>query len=104
MQNILNNVGKPVWFVLMALGFMWFWPIGLAVFCYVAWDYAKSNVSAPWSMSFWSSGNAAFDKHQEEVRAQLQKEREDFAEFIKQKLSEKDQAEFAEFTSKNKAA
>ena len=97
MNNVLNSIGKPVWFILMAMGFMWFWPIGLVIFAYVAWDYANSNASAPWSMSFWSSGNSAFEKYQAEQRAKLDAEKEAFAKFIQAKLSAKDQAEFEEF-------
>lgn len=104
MTKVLENVGKPVWFVLMALGFMWFWPIGLAVFCYVAWSYFNSNLSMPWQFAFWSSGNTAFDKHYEEALQALEKEKSEFAEFIKQKLSDKDQTEFNEFRSKSKVA
>lgn len=102
----LREIGKPVWLVLMVVGFIWFWPVGLAILAYLAWNgmLGIRGGSAPWSFAFWSSGNVAFDKHQAEVRAQLDKEREDFAAFITEKLSAKDQAEFAEFSAKRKAA
>lgn len=97
MKKFFDNVGLPVWFVLMAIGFMFFWPIGLAIFVGVAYSYANNNVSAPWNVSFWSSGNKAFDKYQEEERAKLDAEKEQFSKFIEEKLSAKDQAEFEEF-------
>lgn len=104
-SEFIKNVGRPVWLGLMAVGFLWFWPVGLFILALLAWNGMLGNQggSVPWSASFWSSGNAAFDKHQQEARAALDKEREDFAAFIKEKLTAKDQAEFAEFTSKRKA-
>ncbi len=95
-MNALKQVGMPVYVVLMALGFMWFWPIGLAIFVYLAYNH-MSNTSMPWSMPFWSSGNQAFDKYQADERAKLDAEKEAFTKFIEAKLSAKDQAEFEEF-------
>lgn len=102
MNKFLSNVGLPVWFVLMGIGFMFFWPIGLIIFAFVAWSYANSNVAPIWQMSFWSSGNKAFDKYQEEERAKLDAEKEAFGKFIEAKLSAKDQAEFQEFKTAKK--
>ena len=30
----LNDIPKPVWIVAMVLGFVWFWPVGLAILAY----------------------------------------------------------------------
>ncbi len=103
MNKMLEDVGRPVLLGVMAIGFMWFWPIGLAVLAYLAWTGMLGNKGG-WSFNFWSSGNSAFDKHQAEARAALEKERDDFRAYIAEKLTEKDQAEFADFSSKRKAA
>ena len=102
MLKVLESIGKPVWLVLMILGFMWFWPIGLAIFVYLVWSYGSFTQGFPWQFSFWTSGNSAFDNHYKEAIAALETEKKEFSDFVKEKLSEKDQAEFAEFKSKHK--
>ena len=97
---------KPIWLALMAIGFVWFWPVGLAVLAYLVWNgelgWKGATAGFPWNKSFWSSGNKAYDTYYQEALSNLEKEKEAFAEFIQEKLNEKDQAEFAEFRAKHK--
>lgn len=97
MRN-LDNVGKPVWIVLMILGFVFFWPVGLAVFVYMVWagKFGKT-IWFPWARSFWSSGNQAFDEHHTEVLRKLQDERDAFDKFIDDLSKAKDKSEFDNF-------
>ncbi len=108
MNAFAKDIGRPVWLAMMVIGFVWFWPLGLAILAYMVWSgqlgLGGSGAGPLWSFGFWSSGNAAFDKHMADARAQLEQERADFKTFIENKLSEKDQAEFAEFSAKRKAA
>jgi hypothetical protein len=30
----LNDIPKPIWIVAMVMGFIWFWPVGLAILAY----------------------------------------------------------------------
>jgi hypothetical protein len=86
----------------MVIGFIFWWPVGLAVFVYLVWSNKLGGSWKPWTLPFWSSGNSAFDDHRDKVLSDLRQEQDDFAAFIKQKLSAKDQAEFKEFVAKRK--
>lgn len=98
----LNDVGKPVWIILAILGFLFWWPVGLAIIVYMIWSGKFGNGYKFWTGNFWSSGNSAFDAHRDQVLKDLEDEKSAFAKFIKDKLSAKDQAEFAEFSTKRK--
>ncbi|WP_237217393.1 DUF2852 domain-containing protein [Falsiroseomonas oryziterrae] len=110
----------------MILGFIAWWPIGLALLAFFFWRPAMSCNSAPWSapwsagwMTPWKdrmrdaaqratgpvpTGNAAFDEYREGVLKRLEEERRqldaqqaEFAEFLKQLRRAKDQEEFDRF-------
>ena len=34
----LDDIGKPAWIGVMVLGFILFWPIGLAILAYLIWS------------------------------------------------------------------
>ena len=34
----IDDIGKPAWIALMVLGFIVFWPIGLAILAYIIWS------------------------------------------------------------------
>jgi hypothetical protein len=34
----IDDLGKPAWLVLMVLGFIVYWPIGLAILAYIIWS------------------------------------------------------------------
>ena len=34
----IDDFGRPAWLVLMVLGFIVYWPIGLAVLAYIIWS------------------------------------------------------------------
>jgi len=34
----IDDFGKPAWIVLMVLGFVVYWPIGLAILAYIIWS------------------------------------------------------------------
>jgi len=48
----IDDFGKPAWIVLMVLGFIVYWPIGLAILAYIIW----SGRIGMWSgrMGMWS--------------------------------------------------
>lgn len=103
MQDLLNSIGKPVWITLMVIGFIWFWPVGLAILAYLVWSGrlgSKSNLFVwPSTAKFWGSGNQAFDEHKRDVIDQLEKEQEAFSDYIEKVRKAKDRAEFDQFTA-----
>src|SRR5258708_20888209 len=34
----LDDIGRPAWIALMILGFIFFWPVGLAVLAFLLWS------------------------------------------------------------------
>ena len=41
MSNVaarIDDFGRPVWIALMVIGFIVFWPIGLAILAYLIWS------------------------------------------------------------------
>ena len=113
----------------MVLGFMIFWPIGLAVFVYKMWqrrsgaEDLQSFVTAKWNDARaswrqpsgwgWSpvgTGNVAFDQWKAAELARLEAERRkledaarEFAEFLDNVRHAKDREEFERFMAERRA-
>jgi len=113
----------------MVLGFMVFWPIGLAVFGYKMWqrksgaDDLQTVMTAKWNEaraawsrpSAWSwgpdaTGNVAFDQWKAAELARLEAERRkledaarEFAEFLDNVRHAKDREEFERFMNERRA-
>lgn len=100
-----NDLPKPAWILLMILGFVAFWPIGLAILGYLIWsgkmgcwkdrdfDRWASHTRRRWH----STGNSAFDDYREATLQRLEEEQREFAAFVKQLREAKDKAEFDQF-------
>ncbi len=106
-EDWLDARGKPAWIAAMVLGFIVFWPIGLAILGYMIWSkrmFSKScrgrNRAATFSSGFGamrSSGNAAFDAYKAETLRRLEEEQHNFEAFLKRLREAKDKAEFDQF-------
>ncbi|RKF15171.1 DUF2852 domain-containing protein [Roseovarius spongiae] len=103
-ESWLDARGRGAWIAAMVLGFVLFWPIGLALLFYMIWSNRmtcrKSDRSRRWSHSVQmtrSSGNSAFDAYRDETLRRLQEEQENFEAFLKRLRQAKDKAEFDQF-------
>ncbi|NVK34195.1 MAG: DUF2852 domain-containing protein [Rhodobacteraceae bacterium] len=118
---------SPVTIGLMVLGFVAFWPLGLAMLAYILWgDHfhrMKNDVVSEWRSSPMRdamhnmggaaaprTGNVAFDdyrekelKRLEEERAKLNKMRDEFDDFLRELRRAKDQDEFDRFMNARNA-
>ena len=97
----LDARGKPAWIIATVLGFIFFWPIGLALLAYMIWSKRMFNSSCK-SMTRGrhigkSSGNSAFDAYKAETLRRLQDEQDNFEAFLKRLREAKDKAEFDQF-------
>ena len=98
----LDARGKGAWIAAMVLGFIFFWPIGLALLFYMIWSKRMFN-SACKSMSRRhyhmgrSTGNAAFDAYKADTLRRLEEEQENFEAFLRRLREAKDKAEFDQF-------
>ncbi len=113
----LDSYGRPAWIALTVLGFMAWWPLGLAVLAFsigsgrmgcrsprdfAQWqdrgrDAFRSAFGDRWSRGFSSSGNAAFDEYRQETLRRLEEEQRDFRSFLERLRQAKDKAEFDQF-------
>ncbi len=116
---------NPLTIILMVLGFIVFWPLGLAIAFYNIWgDQLLNSVRDArdqWQRSRWRrpvtdaartmcqgrSGNEAFDayrerelKRLEEERAKIDAMRAEFDEFMQELRRARDQEEFDRFMSR----
>lgn len=102
----LDSKGKGAWIAAVVLGFIFFWPVGLALLAYTIWSKrmfgkcSKSRnlgrTSAHWN-AMKPSGNRAFDAYKEETLRRLQDEQQNFEAFLERLRAAKDKAEFDEF-------
>jgi len=99
------NLPKPVWIAIMVLGFIVFWPVGLAILGYLWWTGRIGGCARKGDWSSFkskmrrgpSTGNMAFDEYREETLRRLEEECREFAMFMDRLRRAKDQAEFDQF-------
>lgn len=123
------HAGKPVWIAATVLGFILWWPVGLAVLLFGLWNrrWGYSGYGGysgwqrpqapggppPWAGSFrnfWcggdprapSSGNHAFDEYRMETLRRLEEEQQEFAAFLERLRFAKDKAEFDQFMTERR--
>ncbi len=103
----LDSKGKGAWIAAMVLGFVFFWPVGLALLFYMIWSKRMFSKSCRHSShrnarrTAWSamkpSGNTAFDAYKAETLQRLQTEQEAFESFLERLREAKDKTEFDQF-------
>ncbi len=120
----LDDYGKPAWIAVMVLGFIVFWPIGLAILAFLIWSgrmgcwrrggpgrwYKNGNESGRAGCESWfsgrreaaSSGNHAFDEYREETLRRLEEEQKEFFDFLERLRQAKDKAEFDQFMAERR--
>ncbi len=98
----LDSKGKGAWIAAMVLGFVFFWPVGLALLFYMIWSkrmFSKS-CSRRTRSSFAihsTTGNSAFDAYKSETLRRLEDEQHEFESFLERLREAKDKSEFDQF-------
>ncbi len=109
----------------MVLGFILFWPLGLAILAYMIWSgrmgCGRHGDMARWQrhmadrfdrgMERWgremrgaySSGNRAFDDYRDETLRRLEEESREFREFLDRLRKAKDKEEFDAFMAERRS-
>jgi Protein of unknown function (DUF2852) len=114
----LDDLGKPAWIALMLLGFLYWWPVGLATLAFLigsgrmsSW---KSVGTSRWhggmdqmrtAGTWWQpsrSGNQAFDEYRTETLRRLEEEQHEFQDFLRRLRQAKDKAEFDQFMAERR--
>lgn len=120
-QDWLDERGRPAWIAAMILGFIFFWPIGLALLFYMIWSRRmfngpcgahwrqnreewKRQAREHWHMQrhmhrygFSTSGNTAFDAYKADTLRRLEEEQDAFEAFLQRLRDAKDKTEFDTF-------
>ncbi len=99
----LDEKGKGAWIAAMVLGFIFFWPVGLALLAYMIWSkrmFSKSCTKRSFrsvSTAMRPSGNSAFDAYKADTLSRLEREQSEFETFLERLREAKDKAEFDQF-------
>jgi len=117
----LDELGMPAWIALMVLGFIVFWPAGLAILAYLIWsgrmgcgrrhrgEWGQNRFGetvGKWmgpSGAHRPTGNRAFDEYRAETLSRLEDEARDFEGFLARLRMAKDKAEFDQFMADRRA-
>lgn len=117
---LIRPAWTPATIALMVVGFMVFWPLGLAMLAYILWGDRLGEFNGDWKKSgkhlfgscrkrgrgFARTGNVAFDDWREkelerlnEERRKLDELRDEFDAYANELRRAKDQQEFDRFMS-----
>ncbi len=105
-ESWLDERGKPAWIIAMVLGFIIFWPVGLALLFYMIWSKRMFSGSCRQSRrmsrhekrnAMHSSGNTAFDAYKADTLRRLEEEQGKFSDFLQRLREAKDKSEFDDF-------
>ena len=117
---LIRPAWTPATIALMVVGFMVFWPLGLAMLAYILWGDRLGEFNGDWSKTgkslfgscrkrghrpgFSRTGNVAFDDWREkelerlnEERRKLDELRDEFDTYARELRRAKDQQEFDRF-------
>jgi Protein of unknown function (DUF2852) len=116
----IDELGKPAWIALTILGFVVWWPVGLATLAFIigsgrmsCWKHGAVNRwhegggrlhggGGTWWQPTRSSGNRAFDEYREETLRRLEEEQREFRDFLGRLRTAKDKAEFDQFMAERR--
>jgi hypothetical protein len=113
----LDELGRPAWIATMVLGFIVWWPVGLAVLAFLigsgrmgrmgcrhgGWGRWHSERHEGWhghgrhGLGRRHSGNIAFEEYKMETLKRLEEEQGEFQDFLQRLRHAKDKAEFDQF-------
>ncbi len=104
-EDWLDARGKGAWIAAMVLGFIFFWPAGLALLAYMIWSkrmFSSSTRScARRSRQSFAmgrpTGNSTFDAYKADTLRRLEEEQGSFESFLERLREAKDKTEFDAF-------
>ena len=102
-EQWLDERGKGAWIAAMVLGFIFVWPVGLALLFYMIWSKRMFSKSCSRKMRGHAAthlrptGNHAFDSYKADTLRRLEEEQTNFEDFLQRLREAKDKSEFDEF-------
>ena len=106
-RDWLDARGRSAWIVAMILGFVFVWPLGLALLFYMILSNRMNcrNRIAHRRHRFpvAATGNTAFDSYRDETLKRLEEEQTAFQGFLQRLRDAKDKSEFDQFMNERKS-
>lgn len=105
-EGWLDDRGKGAWIAAMVIGFVFFWPIGLALLAYMIWSKrmfsgncspARRSRVSRMASRMPTTGNRAFDAYRADTLRRLEEEQQSFEAFLERLREAKDKQEFDAF-------
>ena len=103
-RDWLDERGKAAWLFAMILGFIFAWPVGLAILAYLIWSkrmfgcrHRNRRDHGYDRHAFGPTGNAAFDAYRAETLKRLEEEHREFLEFLQKLREARDKAEIDQY-------
>ncbi len=104
----LDARGKGAWIALLVVSMIAAWPLGLALLAYMIWSRRMFRTCSSRRERntqgfagfraartvFTPSGNSAFDAYKADTIARLEREQEEFGDFLRRLREARDKAEF----------
>ena len=107
-RDWLDDRGRPAWILAMIAGFIFVWPVGLALLVYMigtnrmfSCAHRRHDTAIRYGRS---SGNSAFDAYRAETLKRLEDEQQEFNAFLTRLREARDRAEFEQFMSDRRDA
>lgn len=112
MTRIANRRWTPLSIFAVIMGFVFWWPLGLAAIAYILWGgsfdtlldrtvaQAKSWVGSRAPVR--SSGNVAFDAYRAETIRRLEQEEAEFSAYVARLREARDREEFDRFLAERR--
>lgn len=111
-----DELPTPIWIALAILGFLFWWPVGLAILAYLLWSGKMGccgigfghwrNDADRRAHDVWrrpqASGNRAFDEYRTATLRRLEEEQHEFRDFLSRLRTAKDKAEFDQFMAERR--
>jgi Protein of unknown function (DUF2852) len=115
----LDELARPAWIALIVLGFIFWWPLGLAILAFGLWSGKMGCCGVGFTGRHhdadrihqaedrWrqprTSGSRAFDEYRVETLRRLEEEQRQFHEFLGRLRMARDKAEFDQFMAVRRA-
>ncbi|MCK6449702.1 MAG: DUF2852 domain-containing protein [Alphaproteobacteria bacterium] len=95
----LDEIGKPAWITLMVLGFVFWWPFGLAMLAFLIGSGRMGcwRNRERWQREFKDRVDDVTRRWGSETLKRLEEEQKEFREFLERLRHAKDKAEFDQF-------